>query len=505
MQRSLVVALQEQDQGAVRRLLHLFQAGQQVVGQHRCQSDRGDQAGQDGDDVADRERREHQALDPRQPKQREEDQHHDQGGVEDPGSDLDGGVRDHLQNRPRLGQLGVLLQAPDDILDPDHGVVDQLADGDRQPPQRHRIDRHVEQPEDQDGDDEGHRNRGQRDRRGAEIEQKQEQRDGNDGNGLLQHFTQVVDRSLDELRLPEHDLVGVDALGQIGPQLGQHLLDVLGQPNGVYAGLFHQPHHHGGLAHVAAVAALHPGLKFHLGDLLQQDGAAVDVVDDQVSHAVEQPFQVRLAADVQDEEAAAMMVDGIAAGVGVVAADGRFHIAVRDVEKVHHAQVGRYPELARLATDDQHLGHARDRHQPWPKKPVGEVPERHHIARIAGDRDGKGHAHGRADRRHLRLDIGRKLVLDDVHSLRDQLAAAVNVGAELEIDEDDGERGGRDRAHPLDILQPLHRRLDGEGDAALHLLGRQPLALGDQRDRIAVDLGQHVDGHLLHLIVAQHE
>ena len=52
--------------------------------------------------------------------------------------------RDHLQHRARIGKLPVLLQAPEDVLDVDDGVVDELADGDGEAAERHRVDGHAE-------------------------------------------------------------------------------------------------------------------------------------------------------------------------------------------------------------------------------------------------------------------------------------------------------------------------------------------------------------------------
>ena len=52
------------------------------------------------------------------------------------------------KRRRRLALRPVLAQAPEDVLDVDDGVVDQLADGDRKSAQRHRIDGEPEQLKD---------------------------------------------------------------------------------------------------------------------------------------------------------------------------------------------------------------------------------------------------------------------------------------------------------------------------------------------------------------------
>ena len=53
---------------------------------------------------------------------------------------------DDLENRHAFGLRlgGVLSQTPDDVLHIDDGVVDQLANGDREATQAHAVDREAE-------------------------------------------------------------------------------------------------------------------------------------------------------------------------------------------------------------------------------------------------------------------------------------------------------------------------------------------------------------------------
>src|SRR3546814_11333258 len=54
------------------------------------------------------------------------------------------GFIDHAQRMPRLWQLAVFFQTAKDVLDVHDGIVHQFANGDRQPSQCHRFDRHAQ-------------------------------------------------------------------------------------------------------------------------------------------------------------------------------------------------------------------------------------------------------------------------------------------------------------------------------------------------------------------------
>ena len=114
-------------------------------------------------------------------------------------------ARDDLEDGQRYGRRAVLLEAPQDVLDADHRVVDQLADGNREAAQASSVlivrpkalkTSTVTRIEIGNG---GERNQGR-----AHIHQKQEQDDGDDHARLpAEHAFDVVDRSLDEGRLPK--------------------------------------------------------------------------------------------------------------------------------------------------------------------------------------------------------------------------------------------------------------------------------------------------------------
>ena len=135
-----VAALEQPDQPGV-AMVPAAVLAKQVGGQDRRQGDRDDEARQDRDDVGDAERGEEAALDARQREEWHEDEADDQGRIDDARAHLLARRRDHLKHRLRLRPLPVLAQPPDDVLDIDHCVVDELADGDGQTPERHGVHR----------------------------------------------------------------------------------------------------------------------------------------------------------------------------------------------------------------------------------------------------------------------------------------------------------------------------------------------------------------------------
>ena len=89
----------------------------------------------------------------------------------------------HQFNRvhPVIVVLGsVFLQAPQHVLNADHSVIDQAADGDGQTTQGHGVDRQAEIVEDQRRHENRHRDSGQRDHRRAQGAQEEEQDDGDE-------------------------------------------------------------------------------------------------------------------------------------------------------------------------------------------------------------------------------------------------------------------------------------------------------------------------------------
>ncbi len=177
-----------------------------------------------------------------------------------------------------------------------------------------------------------------------------------------QHALDVADRGFDEVRLPEQDLVGLDALRQRGGDLLQRLFDLARQPHGVDVGLLLDRNDDRGCSHVAGIAALDLGGEFDGGDLPEVDRSAVD----SRHHDVAQVLEAGGAADVADEVFARILVGEAAAGVGAELRQRLFDLLVGDVERAKRRRIGRHPVLADFAAHRDHLRDARNGQQPRP-------------------------------------------------------------------------------------------------------------------------------------------
>ena len=100
-----------------------------------------------------------------------EDEDRRQGRADDRAADLAAGpVHGRVAGLP-LGQV------PRDVLDDDHGVIDDQADGHRQAAQRHQVERVAGQVEEDEADDQAQRDRERGDQRRAEaLEEHQQDR-----------------------------------------------------------------------------------------------------------------------------------------------------------------------------------------------------------------------------------------------------------------------------------------------------------------------------------------
>jgi hypothetical protein len=116
-----------------------------------------------GDDHRDQQRQtvgEREWLEERagQPIQHEDRQHGrdlDQGGVDDRAPHLHGGFEDDPGRRPGPPLRAMFTQAPNDVLDVDDRVVDDVAQSDHQSGQDHGVDRDSLPGEHEAGADEG--------------------------------------------------------------------------------------------------------------------------------------------------------------------------------------------------------------------------------------------------------------------------------------------------------------------------------------------------------------
>ena len=339
------------------------------------------------------ERREEPAFDARQGEERHEDEADDDRGVDDAGAHLVRGVDDHREGRAGRALRPVVAQAPQDVLHIDDGIVHEFADGDGETAERHRVDGETQQREHRGGRENRDGDGGERDQRGPQVHEEGEQHHRHHGHGLDQHRDHVAKRRLDEIRLAEQDVAGLDPVRQGGADFLERRLDLAGQTHGVDARLLLDGNHHRGIAHETAIAALGPRPEGDLGDLPQVD-RPVRGRHDETAQVVE----IGGAAERADQDLATPGLGIAAAGIAAVILEGAGEGLVGDAQRPHGGGIGGDPELAHLAADGDHLRHARDREQARAQGEVGGLAHLHRGRGLRGDGDQQDAAHDRGDR-----------------------------------------------------------------------------------------------------------
>ena len=184
--------------------------------------------------------------------------------------------------------LAMLTQTPPDVLDVDDRVVDDDADGDHEPRQDHRVDRVSAQVEHHHRRHQGQRDRDQADQRGAPLEEEGDQHQDHEQRAEDQRQLEVVDRLLDEVRLPE-DVASNSHAGKAGLQVVERIFDVLGDLQRVCVRELLQDEQQAGAAVDDGVADQRLGPVHHVRDVAQAHRLAVAALDRQLGQVVEAP------------------------------------------------------------------------------------------------------------------------------------------------------------------------------------------------------------------------
>ena len=238
---------------------------------------------------------------------------------------------------PRTGRgwasCAIEAQTSIGVLDADHGVIDELADRDRQTAEGHRVDRQADGPENQDRHEDRDRDRRQRDDRRAEIEEEGKKDDRDHRRRLEQYVLQGGDRVLDEFFLLEDDLSAWMPFGRKAAPPAAPSRCRLVKSSVLTPGCFWTRNRTAGLPMYPASPCLTCGSKPTVRHLAAAEWAAVLVGHHEMARALEQLVGFARAADIQDQEAAAVLVDRVAAGVGVVAGDGLLDLVDGDIER----------------------------------------------------------------------------------------------------------------------------------------------------------------------------
>ena len=164
--------------------------------------------------------------------------------------------------------MPIFAEAAKDVFHVHDGIVHDHADGNGETTQGHRVDRDTGELEIEPGDDERERNGGEGDRRGAEVQQEQEQHDDDHDGAVPDGLLDVGDGGFDEVRLLEQ-LIDLHVRRQRPADLLEGGLNLAGKAHRIHAGLLLHREDDGRLAVHARIAAHHLFAKLHIGDIAQ--------------------------------------------------------------------------------------------------------------------------------------------------------------------------------------------------------------------------------------------
>ena len=389
--------------------------------------------------------------------------------------------------------MAVLPQAAVDILHVHNRIIDHHADGDRQAAEGHRVDRDAGELEIEPGHDERKGYGGQRDRRGAEVEQEEKKHDDDHDGAVPDRFLHVLDRRLDEIGLFEQ-LVDFYVRRQRLADLRQRRLNLAREADGVDARLLLHGENHGGLAVHAGVAAHDLPAELHGGDIMQVHGDALAHHDDGVGNV----FERGGAPHVADERLLVGVFQEAAGGVALRLPGGGNDLLQADAVGGEFFRRRQDLILLHAPADGDHLRNAGDREQPLAHGPVGERADVHRGRRagFALQADQHDLAHDGTDRPHGRRDAAGEFFRGELQALLHELARAVDVHAPVKLDIEHRQPDARGGAHPFHAGRTVKRGLHWQVDQGLDLLGCEASGLGENVDGRAVQIGEHVDRQL---------
>ena len=301
--------------------------------------------------------------------------------------------------------LAVDFQASHDVLDVHHRVIDQAPNGNRQPPQRHGVDGQAKVFKNQTGDEDRHRNGGQRNERGPQGAQKHKQNDRHKHRRPNQLALERGDRRFNEAGLAERDARRLHACGQRLRQVAQRRLNGASQGDGVRRGLLLNAQNDGWLAFKSGIATLDGGCKRHVCYLPEQHGLVVSGSQRQIFKVVEPGGSPQVA----DQVLPTVELQKAARRIRRKAFERPGQLVMGNAQFCHAHRVGLHLELAHLTTNGDDLRHTRNGHQTRPQHPVRVLPHGHRRQLLHINRNSHLHdfTHDGADRPHAGDHAGR--------------------------------------------------------------------------------------------------
>ena len=483
--------LEDPQQQPVGVVVHELRAGQQPVRQHGSHGQRHHQRRENGDDVGNPQRREEFAFHAFQREERHEHQDHEDRAEHDRVPHLAARLVDHPQRRLRLRQLVVLPESTEDVFDIDDRVIHEFADCHREPPQRHRVDRHAQPFEDQARDHDGERNGGECDECRAEIEQEEKQHEHYEHAAVTERLDHVPDAQIDEGLLLIQLRIDLNIVGERWTQLFDRLRDGIGQPPRVGAGLLGDHEHDGGNAIDGRVAPLDLRRLGHAGHLPEHHRPVAGGLDDhrrQITHRLDP-------AERSHEQFVAPLVQVAAGGVGIARLYGRLHLREADAILQEQRRIDEHLELLPSAPHRDDLRDAGDRQQPLPHHPVGQRADldRRRGPRLAVHPHMHDLPHDRRDRGELRPNALGHAIEGHGDLLGHDLPVHIDVGSPAKLDVDHRQADTRRAPHRLHACGPIEDRLEGKRDQCLDLLGREARRLGHDGHPRPIQVGKDVD------------
>ena len=489
------------------------------------------QAAQNGDDrqrrrqragqgKADRHRQrlEHLALHRLQCEQRHEDDDDDENSEDDGPRHLADGLQGDLSS----GQvrLGLLAHVACDVLHDDDRAVYDHAYGNGQSAQTHQVRRHPLPVHQQECRCCRHRKRQRHRQCRPQVPQHHEQDQDDKDRPLPQRRRDGLDARLDQVRTvverlnPHARGEGLLDLRDLGADAVDHLLGV-GAPE-------HDGHTDNRLAPAVpghhALSRLVP--QADLRHVLQIHGRAVLGIQDNPLDVGKVPHQA-----LRDHvDLLPVLNDEAPTGIGVVGLQRVQNVPQGDTVLQQQVRVGNHVELLYESAEAVYLVYAAQTPQLRADQPVLNRPQLHQVrlgaeqlgaAVLAGARrvgpDGivlgavvpglqnvlVDLPEAARDRAELGLDALGQLLAGVGQALKDQLACKVRVDVVLKDHHHLRQATLRHRPDLLDVRQPPHLDLDGEGHQALDLARRQARRVGDNHHLHVGHVGESVDGEVV--------